>query len=135
MERMRIMKHAIARSLALALSAALLAGCSNEQHNTNARCSCWTDGLASWGQDIYFGRYQPCFSDGHGVPITFPTNCNYYGDTMATAATMHPMVTVSGGTTATGAITPGGTYSGSLTPGSTSTGVITPGPANSTVHP
>ena len=66
------MRHALLISMASVLCAGLLAGCSNEVHNPEQRDVCLTDGFTSWGQDVYYGRYIPCFMDGHEVAVTPP---------------------------------------------------------------
>ena len=78
MERQRPMKHPILVPLASILCACVLTGCiSGEVQAPHQRCSCWTDGIASFGQDVYFGRFDACFTDGHAVPVTFPEHCDY----------------------------------------------------------
>ncbi len=95
------MKHRISLSLALVLCAGLLAGCSSEVHDPHQTCWCPTDGLASLGQEIYFGKFTPCWSDGHAVPVTLPERCVYYGDSLAgstsgNTGSVYTGVTVSG---------------------------------------
>jgi hypothetical protein len=86
------MKHAILLSLASVLC--LLTGCiSGEVQNPHQRCTCWTDGIASWGQDVYFGRYDACWEDGHAVPVVFPEHCDY---TTGVSTSMNTNVSVSG---------------------------------------
>ena len=91
------MKRSILLSLASIPFAGMLGGCflSAEVHNPPHahRCFCPTDGIASWGQDIYYGRDIPCFSDGHAVPVTFPEHCDYQ---TGTSTSMNTSVTVSG---------------------------------------
>jgi hypothetical protein len=88
------MKNRILLSLASVLCACLLTGCiSGEVQNPHQRCFCWTDGIASWGQDIYFGRYDACWGDGHAVPVTFPEHCDYQ---TGYSTSMNTNVTVSG---------------------------------------
>src|SRR5690242_2236753 len=97
MERTQVMKNRILLSLASVLSACLLGGCiSGEVQNPHQRCSCWTDGIASWGQEVYFGRYDACWEDGHAVPVTFPEHCDY---STGVSTSMNTNVTVSGSVT------------------------------------
>jgi hypothetical protein len=54
------------RSLYLAatiLSAGMLTGCSSGPD------ICPTDCIARWGQEAYYGRGIPCYSDGHPVYV------------------------------------------------------------------
>ena len=85
------MKHSIMFAMALVLSGGFFAGCSNEVHNPHQEQACPTDGLASWGQDVYYGRYIPCFSDGHSVPFTLPHHHEYYNDSMTASASVDTM--------------------------------------------
>jgi len=87
------MKHPIALLLASILCAGLLVGCSNEVRNPQQTCFCLTDPIASFGQDVYFGRFNPCIADGHAVPIHLPTPCDYG---YATSTSVTTSVTVSG---------------------------------------
>jgi len=88
------MKHSILLSLASVLCACLSSGCiSGEVQNPHQRCYCWTDGIASFGQDAYFGRFDPCWTDGHAVPVVFPEHCDY---TTGFSTSMNTNVTVSG---------------------------------------
>lgn len=108
------MKHAILLSLASVLCACLLTGCiSGEVQNPHHGCWCWTDGIASWGQDAYFGRFDPCWTDGHAVPVVFPEHCDY---STGVSTSMNTNVTVSGTTSATASGSTSTTFSGSLTP-------------------
>jgi hypothetical protein len=95
-------KRSILLSLAAIPFAGMLGGCflSAEVHNPPQvrRCSCPTDFIASWGQDVYYGRYTPCFSDGHAVPVTFPEHCDY---TTGVSTSMNTRVTVSGNVSGT----------------------------------
>jgi hypothetical protein len=83
-------------SLSLIGFAALLAGCSSEVRNPHQTCFCLTDPIASFGQDVYFGRFTPCFADGHAVPITLPTHCDYGYDSLTYQTNTSTSVTVSG---------------------------------------
>ncbi len=89
------MKHPISLILASVLCAGFLAGCSNEVQTAHHGCCCPTDPIASFGQDIYYGRYTSCWSDGHQVPITFATRCDYSGESMTVANAPSPNVSVS----------------------------------------
>ena len=89
------MKHPIYLFLASVLCAGFLAGCSNEVQTAHHGCCCPTDPIASFGQDIYYGRYTSCWSDGHQVPITFATRCDYYDQSMTVVNSPSPSVSVS----------------------------------------
>ena len=97
------MKHALLRSLASVLCAGFLGGClSMEVQNPPGRHTCWcpTDAIASFGQDVYFGRFTPCFSDGHAVPITLPEHCDYSTGYSTSTASASASVSTSTGASA-----------------------------------
>jgi len=89
------MKQAILLSLVSVLSAGVFVGCSNEVQNPHQTCWCPTDGIASFGQDVYYGRFVPCWADGHAVPVTYRTPCDYGYSTEASTS-VNTSVTVSG---------------------------------------
>jgi hypothetical protein len=89
------------RSLYLAatvLSAGMLSGC------LSGPDVCPTDGIARWGQEVYYGAGIPCYSDGH--PVYAPPGA-YVGTGMTVHTEAAPTVSPNYQSQGTGTMTEG----------------------------